>query len=63
MLKVNGAGDGATVSYSSDKDGVASVESNGRVKAVSNGTATITVTVKQADGTESTLKCIVRVVT
>ena len=62
MLKVNGAGDGATVTYSSDKSGVASVESNGRVKAVSNGTATITVTVKKADGAESTLKCTVRVV-
>ena len=61
MLKVNGAGDGATVTYSSDKAGVASVESNGRVKAVSNGTATITVTVKQADGKETVLNCTVRV--
>ncbi len=63
MLKVNGAGDGATITYSSDNSAVASVESNGRVKAVSNGTANITVTVKTADGKESTLKCIVRVVT
>ena len=62
MLKVNGAGDGATVTYSSDKSGVASVESNGRVKAVSNGTATITVTVKTADGKETNLDCTVRVV-
>ena len=63
MLKVNGAGDGATVTYESDQSGVASVESNGRVKAVSNGKATITVTVKTADGKETTLKCTVRVVT
>lgn len=62
MLKVNGAGDGATITYSSDNSGVASVESSGRVKAVSNGTANITVTVKTADGKETTLKCIVRVV-
>ena len=62
MLKVNGAGDGATVTYASDSSGVASVESNGRVKAVSRGTATITVTVKTADGKETTLKCTVRVV-
>lgn len=62
QLKVNGAGDGATVTYSSDKTGVAAVESNGRVKAVGNGTATITVTVKTADGKETTLKCTVRVV-
>ena len=62
MLKVNGAGDGATVTYASDSSGVASVESNGRVKAVSKGTATITVTVKTADGKETTLKCTVRVV-
>lgn len=63
MLTVNGAGEGATVTYASDKSGVASVESNGRVKAVSNGTATITVTVKTADGKETKLDCIVRVVT
>lgn len=62
MLKVNGAGDGSTITYSSDKSGVASVESNGRVKAVSNGTATISVTVKTADGKETTLSCTVRVV-
>ena len=62
MLTVNGAGEGATVTYASDKSGVASVESNGRVKAVSNGTATITVTVKTADGKETKLDCIVRVV-
>lgn len=62
MLKVNGAGDGATVTYASDKSGVASVESNGRVKAVSPGTATITVTVKTADGKETKLDCTVRVV-
>lgn len=62
MLKVNGAGDGATITYASDKSGVASVESNGRVKAVSPGTATITVTVKTADGKETKLDCTVRVV-
>ena len=62
MLKVNGAGDGATITYESDKSGVASVESNGRVKAVSNGTANITVKVKTADGKETTLTCVVRVV-
>ena len=62
MLKVNGAGDGATDTYASDKSGVASVESNGRVKAVSTGTATITVTVKTADGKETKLDCTVRVV-
>ena len=62
MLKVNGAGDGATITYSSDSSGVASVESNGRVKAVSKGTATISVTIKTSDGKETTLKCTVRVV-
>ena len=62
MLKVNGAGDGATITYASDKSGVASVESNGRVKAVSPGTATITVTVKTADGKETKMDCTVRVV-
>jgi len=62
MLKVNGAGDGATVTYSSSASGVASVESNGRVKAESNGTANITVKVTAADGTETTLTCVVRVV-
>ena len=62
MLKVNGAGDGATVTYSSSASGIARVESNGRVKAESNGQATITVKVTTADGKETTLECIVRVV-
>ena len=62
MLRVNGAGDGATITYASDKSGVASVESNGQVKAESNGIATITVTVKTADGAETNLTCVVRVV-
>jgi hypothetical protein len=62
QLKVKGAPEGAAVTYSSSNSGVASVESNGRVKAVGNGTANITVTVKGSDGKETTLTCIVRVV-
>jgi uncharacterized protein YjdB len=50
-------GTSATPTYSSDKTGVATVSSDGTVKAVSTGTATISVTVNGV-----TMTCIVRVV-
>ena len=62
LLKVNGAGENTVITYSSDNSSVASVDSEGRVKAVSNGTAHVAVTVKLSDGTEIVLTCTVRVV-
>ena len=62
MLKVYGAEDTATITYSSENADVASVENNGRVKAVSNGTTTIIVKVKTTDGKENSLYCVVRVI-
>lgn len=56
------SGTDETPAFSSSKPGVADVDDRGNVKAVSNGTATITVKVKDSDGNEVTLECIVRVV-
>jgi len=60
-LKVKNAPDGADVSYSSGNSSVASVTSDGTVKAVGNGNTDITVTVT-ANGETQTLKCKVYVV-
>ena len=60
-LSVKGAGDNAVVSYSSGNSSVASVTSDGTVKAVGNGNTDITVTVT-VDGETSELKCKVYVV-
>ena len=60
-LSVKGAGDNAVVSYSSGNSSVASVTSDGTVKAVGNGNTDITVTVTE-NGETSTLKCKVYVV-
>lgn len=61
QLKVTGAGEDASISYSSDKSSVASVSDSGTVKAVSNGTAVITVSVT-VGGQTTTMECTVRVV-
>ena len=61
-LSVKGAGDSAVISYSSGNSSVASVTSDGTVKAVGNGNTDITVTVTE-NGETSTLKCKVYVVT
>ncbi len=58
-LKVNGTD--STPVYSSNSTCV-SVDANGTVEAVSNGTATITVTVPESSGSTVTLECIVRVI-
>lgn len=50
----------AAVSYSSDNASAATVDTNGLVKAVSKGTANITVSVTVGSETQ-TMKCIVRV--
>ena len=60
-LSVKGAGDGAVISYSSGNSSVASVTSDGTVKAVGNGNTDITVTVT-VNGETQTLKCKVYVV-
>ena len=60
-LSVKGAGDSAVISYSSGNSSVASVTSDGTVKAVGNGNTDITVTVTE-NGETSTLKCKVYVV-
>ena len=60
-LSVKGAGDNAVVSYSSGNSSVASVTSDGTVKAVGNGNTDITVTVT-VNGETSELKCKVYVV-
>ena len=60
-LSVKGAGDNAVISYSSGNSSVASVTSDGTVKAVGNGNTDITVTVT-VDGETSELKCKVYVV-
>ncbi|NCB63479.1 MAG: hypothetical protein EOM52_07665 [Clostridia bacterium] len=54
MFKVTGAS--GTVAYQSDKPGVAAVDQNGKVTAVSKGIANITVT----DASGAVAKCIVR---
>lgn len=60
-LSVKGAGDNAVISYSSGNSSVASVTSDGTVKAVGNGNTDITVTVT-VNGETQTLKCKVYVV-
>ncbi len=60
-LSVKGAGDNAVISYSSGNSSVASVTSDGTVKAVGNGNTDITVTIT-VDGETTTLKCKVYVV-
>ncbi len=60
-LSVKGAGDNAVISYSSGNSSVASVSSDGTVKAVGNGNTDITVTVT-ANGETTELKCKVYVV-
>ncbi|MBR3554885.1 MAG: Ig-like domain-containing protein [Oscillospiraceae bacterium] len=60
-LSVKGAGDNAVISYSSGNSSVASVSSDGTVKAVGNGNTDITVTVT-VNGETSELKCKVYVV-
>ena len=60
-LSVKGAGDNAVISYSSGNSSVASVTSDGTVKAVGNGNTDITVTVT-VNGETSELKCKVYVV-
>ena len=60
-LSVKGAGDNAVISYSSGNSSVASVSSDGTVKAVGNGNTDITVTVT-VNGETQTLKCKVYVV-
>jgi hypothetical protein len=56
ILSVKGAPEGATITYSSGDTSVATVEANGRVKAVAKGNTTVTVKVN-----DTTLSCIVRV--
>ena len=60
-LSVKGAGDSAVVSYSSGNSSVASVSSDGTVKAVGNGNTDIIVAVT-VNGETLTLKCKVYVV-
>ncbi len=60
-LSVKGAGDDAVISYSSGNSSVASVTSDGTVKAVGKGNTDITVTVT-VNGETQTLKCKVYVV-
>ena len=60
-LSVKGAGDNAVISYSSGNSSVASVTSDGTVKAVGNGNTDITVTVT-VNGETQELKCKVYVV-
>ncbi len=60
-LSVKGAGDNAVISYSSGNSSVASVSSDGTVKAVGNGNTDITVTVT-VNGETTELKCKVYVV-
>lgn len=61
-LKVSGTANGSTVTFASGNDGIATVNSNGLVTAVSKGDTVVTATVKDGDGTTYSLKCIVRVV-
>ena len=61
-LKVSGTATGSTVTFSSSNDGIATVNSNGLVTAVSKGDTTVTATVKDSEGTTYNLKCIIRVV-
>ena len=60
-LKVKNAGEDAVISYSSGNSSIASVTSDGVVKAVGNGNTRITVTVT-VGGETQTLECIVYVV-
>ena len=60
-LSVKNAGDDAVISYSSGNSSVASVTSDGTVKAVGKGNTDITVTVT-VNGETQTLKCKVYVV-
>ena len=60
-LSVKNAGDNAVISYSSGNSSVASVTSDGTVKAEGNGNTDITVTVT-VNGETQTLKCKVYVV-
>ena len=60
-LSVKNAGDDAVISYSSGNSSVASVTSDGAVKAVGKGNTDITVTVT-VNGETQTLKCKVYVV-
>ncbi len=60
-LTVNNLPAGATVSWSSSKPSVASVDSNGTVTGKSEGSATITATVKNGSSTLATLECKVTV--
>ena len=60
-LSVKGAGDNAVISYSSGNSSVASVTSDGTVKAVGNGNTDITVTIT-VNGETLELKCKVYVV-
>lgn len=59
-LSVKGADSAAVIVYSSSDDSIASVSDSGVVKALSDGTATVTVKVTQ-NGTTETLTCVVRV--
>ena len=60
-LKVRNAGEDAVISYSSGNSSIASVTSDGVVKAVGNGNTRITVTVT-VGGETQTLECMVYVV-
>ena len=60
-LKVRNAGEDAVISYSSGNSSIASVTSDGVVKAEGNGNTRITVTVT-VGGETQTLECIVYVV-
>ncbi len=60
-LTVNNLPAGATVSWSSSKPSVASVDSNGTVTGKSEGSATITATVKNGSSTLATPECKVTV--
>ena len=61
QLKVKNAGEDAVISYASGNSSVASVTSDGTVKAEGNGNTRITVTVT-VGGETQTLECIVYVV-
>lgn len=59
-LIVTGKPEGATATWSSDNEAVATVDNTGKVTAVAAGTATITVTVQTNSGT-LTATCVVTV--
>ena len=60
-LTLAGVPEGATTTWSSSEDKVATVSKEGKVTAVAAGTATITATVTTGEGTKLEVSCVVTV--